>query len=81
MRGFAPTPAGISSLHPFSGNINSYHTDNVPVKQSNMHTYFCRERMCFSELGAPQLHAETPLQRKIVSLRVGCGTAAHGLAV
>ena len=58
-------PAGTLSLHPFSGTGNLYVASNVPVKQSNMHTYFCRERMCFCELGARTAgHAETPLQKE-----------------
>ena len=78
-RGFTPctravpwTQQGQKSLHPFSGTGNLYVASNVPVKQSNMHTYFCRERMCFCELGAAQRHAEIPLQRKIAFLRIGC---------
>ena len=58
------TPAGTLSLHPFSGTGNLYVASNVPVKQSNMHTYFCRERMCFCELAAALLHAETLLQKE-----------------
>ena len=57
-------PAGTLSLHPFSGNSNLFHTNSFPVKQYNMHAYFCRERKCFCELGARTAgHAETPLQR------------------
>ncbi len=77
-------PCGVSPLHPTRGiapGPNSgtgilYVASNVPVKESNMHTYFCRERMCFCELGAPQLHAETPSLIRMVVLRAGCGTAA-----
>ena len=62
MRGFTPAPGQCPG--PNSGNSNLFHANSFPVKQSNMHTYFCRERMCFCELGAALLHAETPLQKE-----------------
>ena len=39
--GFHPcTPAGILSLHPYSGNNYSYHTNNFPVKRGRDHAGF-----------------------------------------
>ena len=47
------TPAGTVSLHPFSGNSNSYHTNSFPVEQSITHTDFRRCRLYLCELDAP----------------------------
>ena len=70
--GALPPPPG-QCPGPNSGCNKLYLSYSFPVKQSNMHTYFCRERMCFCELGAPQLHAETPSLIRMVALRAGCG--------
>ncbi len=86
MRGFTPHPSRVIDPAPFSGpgqcpGPNSgcnklYLSYSFPVKQSTTHTYFCREQMCFCELGAALLHADTHSQRKIVFLRIGCTTGA-----